>query len=131
METNSYMENYKNQSVKNNIKAYNMKESNLIINMKNNYKDIVNEKENNHLINYFKINNYSIHLGFCFVRKSKNVDKVLLDEVMNIIKEKLDVLNIFRDMCLYENMQKKLGCEHEIIKMFNKYIKILKEIKIN
>ena len=131
METNSYYENYEKQSVKNKIKDYNMKESNLIINMKNKNKDIINEKENNHLINYIKINNYLVHLGFCFVRKRKNLDNVLLDEVMNIIKEKLDILNIFRDMCLYEIMQKKLGCEHEVIKMSDECIKILKELKIN
>ena len=130
METNSYIENYENQSVKNNVKDYNMKESNLIINMKNNNNDIVIEKENNHFINYIKLNNYLIYLGFCFVRKRKNVDNVLLDEVMNIIKEKLDILNIFRNMYLYEIMQKKLGCEHEIIKMSDECIKILKELKI-
>ena len=130
METNSYMENYENQSVKNNIKSDYMKESNIIINMKKNNKDLINEKENNLLINYIKLNNYLIHLGFCFVRKRKNVYNVLLDEVMNIITEKLDILNIFRNMCLHENMQKILGCEHEIIKMSDECIKILKELKI-
>ena len=130
METNSYMENYENQSVKNNVKADYMKESNIIINMKKNNKDLINEKENNLLINYIKLNNYLIHLGFCFVRKRKNVDNILLDEVMNIITEKLDILNIFRNMCLHENMQKILGCEHEIIKMSDECIKILKELKI-
>ena len=130
METNSYMENYENQSVKNNIKADYMKESNIIINMKKNNKDLINEKENNLLINYIKLNSYLIHLGFCFVRKRKNVYNVLLDEVMNIITEKLDILNIFRNMCLHENMQKILGCEHEIIKMSDECIKILKELKI-
>ena len=130
METNSYMENYENQSVKNNAKSDYMKESNIIINMKKNNKDLINEKENNLLINYIKLNNYLIHLGFCFVRKRKNVYNVLLDEVMNIITEKLDILNIFRNMCLHENMQKILGCEHEIIKMSDECIKILKELKI-
>ena len=130
MLTNSYMENYENQSVKNNVKADYMKESNIIINMKKNNKDLINEKENNLLINYIKLNNYLIHLGFCFVRKRKNVDNILLDEVMNIITEKLDILNIFRNMCLHENMQKILGCEHEIIKMSDECIKILKELKI-
>ena len=130
METNSYMENYESQSVKNNVKADYMKESNIIINMKKNNKDLINEKENNLLINYIKLNNYLIHLGFCFVRKRKNVDNILLDEVMNIITEKLDILNIFRNMCLHENMQKILGCEHEIIKMSDECIKILKELKI-
>ena len=130
METNSYMENYESHSVKNNIKSDYMKESNIIINMKKNNKDLINEKENNLLINYIKLNNYLIHLGFCFVRKRKNVNNVLLDEVMNIITEKLDILNIFRNMCLHENMQKILGCEHEIIKMSDECIKILKELKI-
>ena len=139
METNSYnsykiendMENYESQSVKNNLKTYYIKESNTVINMKKKKnKDLINEKENNKILNNIKLNNYLIHLGFCFVRKRKNVYNILLDEAMNLIKEKLDIFNLFKNMSLHENMQKKLGQEYEIITMSDECTKLLGELKI-
>ena len=97
---------------------------------KNKNKDLINEKENNKIINNIKLNNYLIHLGFCFVRKRKNVYNILLYEAMNIIKEKLDIFNLFRNMCFHENMQKTLGQEYEIITMSDECTKLLGELKI-
>ena len=114
METNTYkieneIVNFNNISIKNNLKTCDVKESNKrTIFEKILKKDLViKEKGNNQVINFIKLNNFLIHLCFCFVRKIKNENNVLLNEAMNIISEKLDILNLFRNICLQENYQKK------------------------
>ncbi len=133
METNPYkieneIQNYENQSVKNNLKDLYIKEPNMRINLDTiKQRDFIKEKDNNQLINYIKLNNHLIHLFFCFERNKNNV---LIDKAMNIISEKLDILNLFRNICLQENFQKKFGNEHEAINMSEDYIKLLRESKI-
>ena len=136
METNTYkieneIVNFNNISIKNNLKTCDIKESNKrTIFEKILKKDlIIKEKGNNQVINFIKLNNYLIHLCFCFVRKIKNENNVLLNEAMNIISEKLDILNLFRNICLQENYQKKIGNEHEIIKMSEDCRKLLIQLK--
>ncbi len=133
METNPYkieneIQNFENQSVKNNVKDLYIKEPNMRINLDTiKQRDFIKEKDNNQLINYIKLNNHLIHLFFCFERNKNNV---LIDKAMNIISEKLDILNLFRNICLQENFQKKFGNEHEAINMSEDYIKLLRESKI-
>ena len=92
-------------------------------------KDFVNEMENNRIINKIKLNNYLIHLCFCFIRKRKNVYNTLLDESMNIISEKLDIFNLFRNMCLQDNINKNIGFEYERLKLSDECIKKLENLK--
>ena len=136
METNSIkieneIENLENQSSRNNLKTCSMKESNMNINLKINMKkNLIIEKENNQVVNSIQLNNYLIHLCFCFARKTKNKNNILLNEAMNIISEKLDILNIFRKFCLYEIFQRKLGYEYVMIKMSEECIGLLKKLKM-
>ena len=122
METNPYkieneIQNFENQSVKNNLKDLYIKEPNMKINLDTiKQRDFIKEKDNNQLINYIKLNNHLIHLFFCFKRNKNNI---LIDEAMTIISEKLDILNLFRNLSLQENFSKKFGNEHEAI---NKYV---------
>ena len=133
METNPYkieneIQNFENQSVKNNLKDLYIKEPNMKINLDTiKQRDFIKEKDNNQLINYIKLNNHLIHLFFCFKRNKNNI---LIDEAMNIISEKLDILNLFRNLSLQENFSKKFGNEHEAINMSEDYIKLLRESKI-
>ena len=52
-----------------------------------------------------------------FQRKKKNVYKLLLNETMNVIREKLDIFNLFRDLCSIENSKNNFKNKPEIIKM--------------
>ena len=130
LDTNSYrnekeFENYENQSFKNNSK------SNAVIGPEKKIIDeLFNDKENNNIINYIKLNKLLVHLGFCFVRKRKNVYNVLLNEVNNIIVDKLDIFNIFKNMYINEKNQISIGYEKEIINMSNECIKKLNKIII-
>ena len=42
------------------------------------------------------MNKICLYLCFCCARKRKNVQNILLDEGMKVIKENLDLLNIFQ-----------------------------------
>ena len=80
--------------------------------MKNNnmnYRDIFNmQKYKGHnrmemgdvkqasIISEIKLNKFKIYFCFLCIRKTKNVQNILLDEGMKIINEKLDILNLFR-----------------------------------
>ena len=61
-----------------------------------------------------------------FKRKRRNVYKLLLNETMNIIMEKLDIFNLFRDLCTIETS--KDDCNSRIIKMSKECSKHLKHI---
>ena len=136
METNPYknwneIENSDNQSAKNNSKSFYLKEANMEKQLQKS-EDLVKEKNNSNEINYIQLNQYLIYLGFCFVRKIKNVNNVLLNEGMSIIKEKLDIFSLFRNTILNESIHKKFNCEHEEILFSDECSKNLKNLeKIN
>ena len=60
--------------------------------------NIINKKtEKSNNISYnIKIDCFLIHFFFCWIRKRKNVNNILLDEAMKLINEKLDIFNIFK-----------------------------------
>ena len=118
METNPYknwneIEHSDSRSVNNNLKSNYLKEANMndIHLQKSQNKDLVKEKNNNSEINYIQFNQFFLYLGFCFIRKIKNVNNILLNEGMSKIKEKLDIFNLLRNTILNESVHKKLNCD--------------------
>ena len=89
---------------------------------------IINEEKDRTLIKKIKINKCCIYLCFLCVRKRKNIENILLDEGMKIIIEKLDIINIFKNLCGNDNDLKE---DKKIIKMSYKCIKRLNEIDSN
>jgi len=67
---------------------------------------INNQKEDQQqkriVINKIKISRCCVYLCFCFTRKRKIIENILLDEGMKIISEKLDIFNIFEKMYKYD-----------------------------
>ena len=64
------------------------------------------------IIDKIIMNRACIYCCFLCVRKRKNVENILLDEGINIICERLDVISIFHKIYRIENMeniQKKFG----------------------
>ena len=88
------------------------------------------EQSNRKIITKIKMTRACIYLCFCFTRKRKIIQNVLLDEGMNIISEKLDIFNIFdkiyRDELIHEKYMK-----HEIIEMSDECKLNLKHINTN
>ena len=68
------------------------------------YKKMYNKRENtennskNNIISKVRLNRAGIYFWFCFVRRGKNKDNVLLDEGMDLISKRLDVFNLFDKM---------------------------------
>ena len=60
---------------------------------------------------------------FLFVRKRRNLDNVLLDEGINLICEKLDVLNLFDKIYKAEQTQEKVE-ENDIYEVMSKECKM-------
>ena len=86
------------------------------------------EKNSNLEKKYIKLNNCLLYLGFCFIRDRKNVDNVLLNEGLSIIKKKLDIFNILKNLLLSESIQKNIKCEFEEIKFSEECSKTLDKL---
>ena len=68
------------------------------------------------LIKKIKINSLCIYFFFCYVRKRKNLQNILLDEGIKIIIEKLDLINIFKKLYKEDKTQERIF-KDDIIKM--------------
>ena len=90
-----------------------------------------NEKDDNNII-ITKINLKDLLLSKCTCgkRKRKKMYKILIEESMIIIRNKLDIFNIFKNMYSIEHSNKDLNLKNvpDIIKMSNKCINDLSEI---
>ena len=102
---NLEVDNLKNQNDKNN-NIYNVSKDinnlNMVNSMASEGKIEIKENEtiteNRRIVDRIKMNCCCIYFWFCFARKKKNVQNILLDEGMNIIVENLDIRNIFNKL---------------------------------
>ena len=53
-------------------------------------------EEKSRIITKIKLNKCCLYLCFCYARKIKNIQNILINEGMKIISEKLDIINIFK-----------------------------------
>ena len=109
-------DNFDNLSVRN-IFKYPKKNTRNILNTRTNKikLNLITHNEKNFIINKINLTDILISICFCFKRKKRKVYKLLLDETMNVIMEKLDIFNLFRDLCSIENLND--NCNSGIIKM--------------
>ena len=95
-----------------------------IVNLNNEI--IENDKKNLLIEEKIKINKFCLYFCFLCVRKRKNMENILLDEGMKIIIKKLDIINIFKNLCK-DDIDFRDG---KIIKMSHNCIKRLKEMNL-
>ena len=69
------------------------------------------------ILEEIKINKFLIIFGFCCIRKRKNVHNYVLDEGLNIIEQRLDIINIFKKLYYDEKVQKSYMKQTEEIPM--------------
>jgi hypothetical protein len=106
------------------LKSINEEQNNNINIVNLNNEIIENDKKNYLLVEKIRINKFCLYFCFLCVRKRKNMENILLDEGMRIIIEKLDIINIFKNLCKDDiDLSEK-----NIIKMSNNCIKGLEEI---
>ena len=112
----------------NEIKAYNITPKIINIIKPNNVSVLSNDrmisdsidKKNNNNINIKEnvdINNFFVIFAFCCIRKRKNVNSYILGEGLNIIKERLDILKIFKILYYDEKFHESLKNENIEIEM--------------
>jgi hypothetical protein len=81
------------------------------------------------IVNKIKINKTCLYFCFFIARKRKNLDNLLLDEGINIIYEKLDVLNVFDKIYKVDQTLEKVE-ENELFEVMSNECKI-KLLSIN
>jgi hypothetical protein len=74
-------------------------------NLNNKYNQKKSREQNREVIDKIIIKRSWIYFLFCYVRRRKTTENILLDEGMNIIAEKLDIFNIFEKMFKYEEIK--------------------------
>ena len=112
--------NYDTISVKNNSKKTEKNKSRSFLNKSkkiNNKLNLASDNKNDMIINKFNLKDTLITLCFCYKNKRNKKTKILLDETMNIITEKLDILNLFRNICTIENLKNDFDYNVGILKM--------------
>lgn len=82
----------------------------------NNTGDEINK---NGIIKKVKFNKFFIYFCFLCVRSKKNIKNILLNEGMIIIKDNLDIINIFKRLYLDKLRNRNFKKEEEIINMSN------------
>ena len=90
------------------------------------YKDKVIDKRK--IIKKIKKNLFCTYFCFCIVRKRENFGNALLDEAMNIITDKLDVYNMFRNFYFVDDFKKKSNYEYKDFEMSDECKSKLKEV---
>ena len=120
------IEKFDNNLSKNNL-TYSYKNSKEIFYKRTNKNklDSINDEEKDFIINKINLKETLFSICSCFKRK-RNVYKLLLDETMSVIMEKLDIFNLFRDLCSIETS--KDDCNSRIIKMSKECSNHLKHI---
>ena len=98
-------------------------------------KDYDNEKQNTdksspneRILKKINTNVLCTYFCFCCSRKRKNIANTLLDEAMNIIKDKLDIYNMFRNMYYIDDIKQLNNYKYKDIEFSNECKQKLKEI---
>ena len=82
-------------------------------------KELKSNKDNgdDRIIKEITLKEMFISICSCCGKKRRNIYNILIEESMNIIMEKLDIFNIFRDLCLIEYSNDELNNNRVIINM--------------
>ena len=106
-----------NKEVSGNIKIYN-------------YESPVEDKviDQRKIINKIKMNLLCIYFCFCIVRKRENLGNAVLDEAMNIITDKLDIYNMFRNFYFIDEFKENNNYEYKDFEMSDECKSKLKKV---
>ena len=74
-------------------------------------------KDKRKIIKKIETNLLCTYFCFCVVRKRENFGNALLDEAMNIITEKLDIYNMFRNFYFIDDIKKTWNYEYKEFNM--------------
>ena len=111
-------------SNKNNSKYNNKNKSEYlsIINKKDKTEIIIKNKNALNIDNNLNCKDLFFSLCDCCTEKRSNIYYILINKSINITIEKLDIFNIFRNMCLIENINKNLKYDLGIIRISDEFL---------
>ena len=114
------------KDINSNVKIMNCKEENNSINHNNineadfnnknediKKKDKINEKENKNEsqdyknINEMKLNKFYTYFCLLYIRKKNNLHYILIDKGLKLISQKLDIMNLFNKLYIFDEFQEK------------------------
>ena len=103
------------------VNKQNIMNNNSIVSSDNLRPEISNkEDKTNSILDEIKINKFFIVFAFCCIRKRKNVNNYVLNEGLNIIGQRLDIINIFKKLYYDEKVQKYYVKQTEELPMSEK-----------
>ena len=115
--------NYEIDSIKESCRNFNKNNDE----SKNN--KIGTENANDWIIENISLTDIFISMFYCCCKKNKrNAYKILINESMNVVTEKLDIFNIFRNICSIEYINYDRNNNLDTIKMSEECSKDLSEI---
>ena len=86
---------------------------------------VINQKG---VIKKIKTNIFCIYCCFCFIRKRKNFGNTLFNEAMNLITNKLDIYNMFRNFYFIDDIKEKMNYEYQDMEMSTECKNKLKDV---
>ena len=126
LKTENNIDNTYIKTIKNNPVDTNKNDTQLLSNNKKAYK-ADKDNENIMIIRKIKLKDLFCSIFCCGIKKRK-VYNLLVNESMDVVQEKLDIFNIFRNICLIENSNNCLNDNSDTIKMSEELSKKLIEI---
>ena len=117
----SNLDKTKTKDTKKHVKIISRKESNT-----SNSKEFNRKKK---IINKVRLNRACVYFCFCFVRRSKNLENVLINEGMDLISKRLDIFNIFEKM--YKDEHRDEPLLNKIFSMSDECKTGLRTIRLN
>ena len=88
----------------------------ITMNQQENYID-TDRRRDDKIIGNIRLNWFFLYCCFCCVRKRKNLQNILIDEGMDLIKKNLDLQNIFKKMQIVDNMEDNIKIKWHIVDM--------------
>ena len=126
LKTENNIDNTYIKTIKYNPVDTNKNSTQLLSNNKKAYK-ADKDNENIMIIRKIKLKDLFCSIFCCGIKKRK-VYNLLVNESMDVVQEKLDIFNIFRNICLIENSNNCLNDNSDTIKMSEELSKKLIEI---
>jgi len=121
IESRNFVINSNEDKKINDIERQTIMSNNLMVSQENLHSRKITENgKNNGIIEEIKINKFFIVFAFCCIRKRKNMNNFVLEEGLNLIGKRLDVLNIFKRLFFDERIQKPYIKESEEVAMSDK-----------
>ena len=118
-----------NSNLTNSKTKYYFQDVEIVNNQRYNKRNNRKYNDERNIISKVRLNRACIYLCFCFARRRKITDNILIDEGMDLISRRLDIFNIFEK--IYKAEQRNEPLLNEIVTMSDDCIRRLNFERFN